>query len=123
MGRTRYALCVTVIALVVGSPIAVGVTEYALYSGRPFEAERWRAGDARQRARMVGDLNRSGLLIDRTWAEVVALLGPGDQEYPGRLLEYELVRGGLLETFEWRERFWIRFDPDTGRVREVTFFD
>ncbi|QJW93797.1 hypothetical protein [Frigoriglobus tundricola] len=123
MGRARYAACVAVLALVVGGPIVGVIAECLFYSDRPFQAERWPAGGPRQRMRMVGDLNRSRVLVNRTWAEVVALLGPGDQESPGHLLKYELVRGSVLDPLGWRERLWVRFDPDTGRVREVAFFD
>ncbi|QJX01207.1 hypothetical protein [Frigoriglobus tundricola] len=125
MGRARYIVCVATIAVAVGGPIVALAAECLLYSSRPFEAERWRAGDARQRMRMAGDLNHSHLLVNRTWAEVVALLGPGDQESPGHLLEYQLEQGGLFGSgpFEWGSRLQVRFDPDTGRVLEVTFFD
>jgi hypothetical protein len=110
-------------ALLVAGIVAFAIADHALYSPRHFDAERWRAGDPRQRMRMAGDLNRSRALVGKTWGEVVGLLGPADREEPGWLLEYELVRGDVTGWYEWRERLWVRFDGDTGRVTEVTFFD
>jgi hypothetical protein len=110
-------------ALLVVGFVAFTVGSHLKYSPRSFDAERWRNGDARERTRMVGDLNRSQVLVGKTWGEVVGLLGPGDREDPGWLLEYELVHGSVFGWYEWRELLWVRFDPDTGRVREVTFFD
>lgn len=105
--------------LVVGIT-ALAVVDYALYSPRPFDTERWRAGDARQRKRMEGELY--GVLHGKTRAEVVELLGPPDRESFGKL-EFKLVRGDVLGFYEWQEWLWIGFDQDTGRVNEVTFFD
>jgi hypothetical protein len=108
------------VLLVVGIA-AFAIADHALYSPRPFDAERWRAGDPRQRMRMAGDLHR--VLKGKTWAEVVTLLGPPDRESPGLQLEFKLVRGNVLGWGEWHEWLLVRFDRETSRVREVTFFD
>ena len=110
-------------SLVVIGFIVFATASRSLNLPRSFDAERWRNGDARERNRMVGDLNRSHVLVGKTWGEVVGLLGAGDREEPGWLLEYELLHSDVLGWYEWRERLWVRFDPDTGRVREVSFFD
>lgn len=110
------------VLLVVGVA-AYAIADFALYSSRPFDAERWRNGEARERNRMAGDLNRSQVLIGKTRDEVVALLGPANREEAGWLLEYELIHGDLLGFLEWWQVLRLRFDSGTDRVREVTFFD
>lgn len=124
MWRRKWATLVLgpPVALVVGF-LAYRIANHALYSPRPFDPERWRAGDPRQRERMAGDLNRSRVLVGKTWDEAVALLGPGDREVPGTLLEDRLVRGDALGWCEWPEDLQVRFDRDTRRVSEVAFFD
>jgi len=68
--------------------------------------------------RMVGDID--GVLIGKTWAEVVELLGPPDSAASDRWL---VVHGNGLGFCEWREWLVVRVDRDTGRVSEVTLFD
>ena len=105
------------VLLVVGIGV-YAVADYALYSPRPFDAEQWRAGDPRQRMRMAGDLRR--VLVGKTWAEVVGLLGPPDPSGAGG---WRVVRSDVLGFYDWEERVDVRLDRDTGRVSEVTFFD
>lgn len=108
-------------ALVVGI-VAFAITDLALYSPRPFDAKRWREGDARERNRMVGDLNHSQVLIGKTRDEVVTLLGPANREEARLLLEYELLHSDVFGFWELRELLCLRFD-NTGRVGDVSFFD
>jgi hypothetical protein len=107
--------------LLVAGITAVAVADRALYSPRPFDAERWRASDPRQRMRMAGDVHR--VLVGKTWAEATALLGPPDREATGLQMEFRLVRGDVLGWYDWHEWLLVRFDRGTGRVGEVTFFD
>ena len=102
-----------------------GITAFAenhlLDTPRSFESERWRAGDARQRSRMIADLRRIGVLVGKSQDEVSALLGQPDRE--GAVVwEYDYEDRNLL-LYQWRERMQVKFDEATGRVRDVDVFD
>lgn len=97
---------------------AFAVIDNARYSPLPFDPERWRTGDPRQRMRMAGDLHR--FLSGKTRAEVEEMLGLPDSATSGG---WRLVRGSMIGLFEWTEEVNVRIDRDTGRVTEVTFFD
>lgn len=115
-------------ALLVGGCVAVPIGNRLLHSPRSFEAERWRNGDVRERARMAGDLRRSGLLLGKSRAEVLALLGRPDRESTS-VWEYVFVHGDVLgDAFrlpfsDWRELIWIEFDAATDRVRAIDMRD
>jgi hypothetical protein len=107
-------LTTTAVLLPVLACIVIIARNEMSYSELPFQAEHWRASDARERARMVTNLLRSSeLLVGKSREEVAGLLGPPDREAAGNW-KYDFVPSS-----GWREYLWIRFDEDTGRVREV----
>ena len=70
---------------------------------------------------MVGDLVRSEILVGKTRAEVIALLGTPDRD--SGTLEYDFVSGGFFGFNDWRRCIQVRFDNENDRVRAVEFFD
>jgi hypothetical protein len=118
MGRGGW-LILALVLVIIGGYVTLLVRDHVLRAPKTFNAEQWRAGDTREHARMVGDLNRNGTLVGKSWDEVVALLGPPDRGDRGRL-EYDFVSGDSF--FDLSELLCLNFD-ETGRVREVTFFD
>src|SRR5262245_58968875 len=109
------------LVLLVGGCIGIAIANRVLYSPRSFDGEHWRAGDVRQRARMVTDLVGSGTLPGKSRAEVSALLGPPDRENSG-VWEYDYVYGDLLgDALDlpfsgWLYSMRIAFDDATGLV-------
>ena len=102
----------------------IPVISQVLYSSRSFEADHWRSGDVRQRARMVSDLLRREVLSGKSRAEIADLLGPPDGE--GAVVwEYDYIYGDLIgDAFElpfsgWRYSMCVRFDHAPGSVSDV----
>ena len=110
--------------LIVACCIGVPIGNHLLYSRQSFEKARWRTGDTRQRARMVGDLLASEVLQGKSRAEVSALLGPPDREGQS-VWEYDYIYGNLLDytlglPFSgWRYTMRIEFDEAVNLVRAV----
>jgi hypothetical protein len=125
--RWWWLLLVLVLFAVIGC-IAVPVANHILYSPKTFDAENWRAGNPRQRARMVADLRWSGILPGKSRAEVIQLLGPPDRE-SARTLEYDYIHGSLVGDWlelpfaNWREWLWIKFDAGSDRVSRLELRD
>jgi len=111
-----YGIGVLIMAI-----LAIPIADHWLYSPKPFVANQWRAGDSRQRARMVADLQRRRVLAGKTREEVVEMLGTPDAESP-RTVEYTFIYGKLVDDSlglpfsGWPYRLQIGFDETTGRV-------
>ena len=53
--------------------------------GHPFDAGRWREGDALVRGRMADEIISSRILVGKTHSEVVNLLGQAEYDAPSQL--------------------------------------
>jgi hypothetical protein len=87
-----------------------------------FETERWRAGNRRQRARIVADLQSSKILVGKSRAEVSALLGPPDRDGWSDWSYYYAHGDHLMPIWDWVEWVWVEFD-ESGQVRKVELRD
>lgn len=108
----------------------VGLSAFALWYHRhgplaPFDSAAWRAGESptsdqpAPRLHLADGLLRSGILIGKTQAEVLALLGPPtDTDY---FREYDLVywlgieRGTFPANSDW---LVLKFDS-SGKVKSA----
>lgn len=95
---------------------------------RSFDAAVWKSGDRRTRGAMVTDLERSGILIGRTKAQVVQLLGMPDAiDTLGHDLEYPVDLGLRTGPFgsggTWLFITHVRIDSATARAVSVRTSD
>jgi hypothetical protein len=92
------------------------------FSPTPFEAPAWRSGGERERGAMVRDLIDRELLIGKTRAEAIEILGPPEDESDERLL-YVIDIGQRFASTPWRYALHVRLDAQSERVREVWYSD
>jgi hypothetical protein len=120
------ALGICVVVAVLAFPWAAPALNKALYSEKPFDSEAWKAGSVRQRARMAGDLEGSGILLGTSRVGVISLLGPPDFGSADGSLGYRIIRGDIWDDVTldirpfaaWCEHVQIEFDQN-GRVNFV----
>ncbi|MCI0462349.1 MAG: hypothetical protein L0Z62_35810 [Gemmataceae bacterium] len=128
MSRLGGILALAVVFLALGGTLTNEVANGLLYSQTPFDSERWRAGDKRQRARMIGDLHDQGILLGKSRAEVIELLGPPDS-VSGRTVYYSYTHGDWLGDWlklpyaGWSYVFWVGFDETSQRANGVGVWD
>ena len=89
-------------------------------NNRSFDAEKWIAGNTRERGRMSEDLVNRKILIGATVAEAEAVLGPPDFKYP-TAIQYKIDLGWPLKDPS-HYGLQLHFDPNR-RVHEVKIVD
>lgn len=124
MNGNRKCWYVGLFLLASSGCLAIPLSHALLYSSKAFDVQAWRAGDVRQRARMVDELRRSGTLIGRTRQEVLELLGPPNSQ-SAAAMAYLHIHGNVLGDWlglpfsNWSELLVVEFDPVSGRVSAV----
>jgi hypothetical protein len=118
--------CLGLIGLLAFCFVVFHVIDHVLYSARPFEAGLWKRASQKQRTTMIGDLQKSGVLLGMTRPQVIELLGTPDG-CSGLYISYRFIRGDLSGDIvdfgfnNWAELLCIEFDraDDSGRVTLV----
>ena len=124
MNGNRKCWYVGLFLLAYSGCLAIPLGDELLYSSKAFDSQAWRAGDVRQRARMVEELRWSGTLIGRTRQEVLELLGPPNSQ-SAAAMAYLYIHGNVLGDWldlpfsNWSELLVVEFDPVSGRASEV----
>ncbi len=124
MNGNRKCWYVGLFLLASSGCLAIPLSHALLYSSNAFDVQAWRAGDVRQRARMVDELRRSSTLIGRTRQEVLELLGPPNSQSAAAMAYLYIHGNGLgdwlgLPFSSWSELLVVEFDPVSGRVSAV----
>jgi hypothetical protein len=112
--RFAFFAVLSAAALVGLGTLVVGCVEDASTEPLKFDAKKWRAGSPQLRYRMSEDLVNSGILENKTRAEVSELLG-SNKDGKGEV-HFRLVSGPWY--MPWDEGLRIRFD-DGDRVSAV----
>jgi len=91
------------------------------FKEKPFEPKAWKEGGHRLRGEMAADLERSKLLLGKTKAEVLDLLGksPGTNE---AVWGYPLDSGHSFG-LRWQYQIYIYFDTNNNVVTNVMNMD
>ncbi len=89
---------------------------------RQFDSSGWKQGDARVRGEMVDSLRSQSLLRDKTWVQVLELLGKPDADDEGHLLRYRVDVGRRIAWRPFLVTLYVVFD-DKSRVYRVETID
>jgi hypothetical protein len=95
---------------------------YLMCNNLKFDSTKWKNGNARDRGRMVYDLQEGKILIGKTNAEVKDLLGGSDYK---NIVEgftkgdvYDIETGILTEDY-----FTVHYDLENGKVTSTDVGD
>ena len=90
-----------------------GLAASACGNSEPFRSAGWKAGDQRQRGRMVKDLVSSQVLVGKSKAMVADLLGPPDSEDQAGLHQaYKVDLGMKFGSNPWLYQLHVEFSGD-----------
>ena len=87
-----------------------------------FDGKKWKTGDFRTKGKMTDNILNDSLLIGKTKAEILEMLGDPDQ-YNERIFHYAVDSGVKYMNEPWI--YWLSVDFDTinDTVRDVWLAD
>lgn len=84
-----------------------------------FDSAKWKTTSEMQKGRMVDDLSRRKLVVGKTKAEIIDLLGAPDKSEPDWFKYYAGVNSGFLD----RQFILVSFDPSSDKATFLTEAD
>jgi len=87
-----------------------------------FKSENWKSGDMRTKGKMTENILNDSLLIGKTKAEVLEMLGEPDQQTTSRL-HYTVDPGIEYMNEPWTYWLTVDFDTTNQKVKDVWLAD
>ena len=88
----------------------------------PFDTQKWKEGNARERGSMSRNLIQKQILENKSKEEVIELLGDPDRDDTG-CISYKLDLGGYASMLEWSYKLQICFDQENGKSTIIQIND
>ena len=91
-------------------------------NGLQFDSEKWKSGDMRTKGKMTDHILKDSLLIGKSKADILKMLGEPDQQ-TASILHYTVDPGIKYMNEPWTYWLSVNIDTTNGKVKKVWLAD